>query len=656
MTGTPCIFEKPEKKNVQPLPVASVERLSRLESQYMVMQSQMIGMQSSLDRILTAVQVQGQPAGQQVYASPVEPGSSRDGDPAYQQCPRFPQLPGFASPAHKYATYGIVPSTTPSSEDESEDTLSRATIGAPIEALQGLANAAAEAAAAPCASSPVVRKRPRPEPAPGNAFPHVIEKGLVSEDEARQLFSIFFTGCHLFIPLFDPSHDTLESLMERTPWTFDSILTISSKIKSGNGPLTPTFYKCLEEAQGIARSTLFGPVVRKEAVMGMLLLAAWSTNGWLPCGHAMRMALDLGLHRALDRLVDESAKNRSDEEERDLVVSARIWLCLYWFDHQMSLGACRPILLRDESSVKHCRALLTHPMTSPTDVRLISLVELIGQKTQIYETLATLNGQINHNTLAFIRRANVALDKWYIDCDELHRQVTEADTLLRKILASELHYSKLWLVCVALRGVSWDKMPFEQRELAFQAKDAAYNCLSVFLDSTEYRAALRYAVHDVLVMLAFSGLFLLKVANLFHTEVDLAGIMTQVEQLAHLLSGVAAERYALTLRLMLTNLRRKLGMMPAVSNILAPMGEGVSPCIDPQVQQGVPTQLTTEEHGIAVQINDLGTLKPSAIPLWLQEQSLNDLGLPVNGSDGIFLKMNAMNGWCGDFTPMPVAW
>jgi len=78
--------------------------------------------------------------------------------------------------------------------------------------------------------------------------------------------------------------------------------------------------------------------------------------------------------------------------------------------------------------------------------------------------------------------------------------------------------------------------------------------------------------------------------------------------------------YALTLRLMLTNLRCKLGMMPAVSNMLAPMGEGVSPCIDPQVQQGVPTPLTTEEHGIAVQINDLGTLKPSAIPLWLQEQ------------------------------------
>jgi hypothetical protein len=78
-------------------------------------------------------------------------------------------------------------------------------------------------------------------------------------------------------------------------------------------------------------------------------------------------------------------------------------------------------------------------MASPTDVRLISLVELIAQKSmlnlrpvlpvllisnmfpaQIYETLAPLNGQVNHNTLSFIRRANVALDKWWSDCDELH--------------------------------------------------------------------------------------------------------------------------------------------------------------------------------------------------------------------------------------------
>lgn len=167
-----------------------------------------------------------------------------------------------------------------------------------------------------------------------NSFRHVVEKGLVSDAEARELYHIFFSGCHLFIPLFDSSYDTYEALKERSPWCFDAILAVASKIRAGNGPASVTFYKCLEEAQGIARSTLFGPVVRKEAVQAMLLLAAWSTSGWLPCGHALRMGLDLGLHLALEKLADSGAKRRSEEEERHLVVSARTWLCIYWFDHQ----------------------------------------------------------------------------------------------------------------------------------------------------------------------------------------------------------------------------------------------------------------------------------------------------------------------------------
>lgn len=48
----------------------------------------------------------------------------------------------------------------------------------------------------------------------------------------------------------------------------------------------------------------------------------------------------------------------------------------------MSLGTGRPIVLRDESSIRHCRILLSHPMVSPTDVRLISQVELIAQKSK----------------------------------------------------------------------------------------------------------------------------------------------------------------------------------------------------------------------------------------------------------------------------------
>ena len=693
MSGTQCVFEKPEKKNQQTNGVTnngSVERVSRLEGQYQMMQSQMIGMQSSLDRILSAIQNQGgaqypangippTPQSASTYPSmsesprndvsftpqPVVPSSNREGYYDDDRSPprkKFPPLPGFAPPPHKFATYGIVPSTAPSSDDESEDALPRSALNAPIEALQGLANAAVEAAAGPSLSPrrdaySRVKKRKRVEPTPRNAFPNVLEKGLVREEEARELYNIFFSGCHLFIPLFDPAYDTFESLRDRTPFCFDAILAVAAKIRVGNGQPGATFHRCLEEAQGIARSTLFGPVVRKEAVQAMLLLSAWSTNGWLPSGHAMRMALDLGLHRALEKLADgPSEGKRSEAEERDLVVSARIWLCLYWFDHQMSLGTGRPVILRDESSIRHCRLLLSHPMASPTDVRLVSQIELIIQKTQIYETLSPLNGQVNHSTLAFIRRANIALDKWWSDCDELHRPTMDEDSLLRKILSGELYYAKLWLVCVALRGVSWDKMPFEQRELAFQAKEAATNCLAIFLNSPAYRAALRYAVHDSLVTAAFSGLFLLKVANLFPGEVDLSAIAVQVDQLANLLSEVAAERYALTLRVMLTNLRRKIGM---TTPALQP-GDAATAIDVAAVASGM-YESVTGLTGMGV-LDDMSfswpadsMFSPSNIPLWLQEASLTDLGLPINGSDGVFLPFGP--GWTGlGEMGMPEAW
>lgn len=41
---------------------------------------------------------------------------------------------------------------------------------------------------------------------------------------------------------------------------------------------------------------------------------------------------------------------------------------------------------------------------------------------QIYESLAPLNGRVDHTTLGFIRRALIALDKWWQECDDMHRE------------------------------------------------------------------------------------------------------------------------------------------------------------------------------------------------------------------------------------------
>lgn len=133
-------------------------------------------------------------------------------------------------------------------------------------------------------------------------------------------------------------------------------------------------------------------------------------------------------------------------------------------------------------------------------------------------------------------------------------------------------------------------------------------------------------------------------------------------------------RYALALRIMLANLRRKVGMggssTPAPT--MPPPSFAQEMIISPTiVDPGMPPPFTMEELGF-VWPSDRGIFSPSAIPVWLREQvwlfsvelivrlmfrlqSLADLGLPVNGADGIFLP-NGPNGWAGDFGPMPEAW
>lgn len=182
--------------------------------------------------------------------SPQNTASGRQTSESKQEPQSWPKLPGFAPPVrvlfvtlpdrqdHRFGTYGIIPlSSAPaspshsrrSSRSASSDSTSDAAVplGAPIQALQALANAADQAAAlanGDGSSSDArqtarrhagdgtdqemsrkrkrvtigehniqlrVRKQTKPDPTPRNPFPDVVTKGLVSEAEARQLWDMW---------------------------------------------------------------------------------------------------------------------------------------------------------------------------------------------------------------------------------------------------------------------------------------------------------------------------------------------------------------------------------------------------------------------------------------------------------------------------------
>jgi len=64
----------------------------------------------------------------------------------------------------------------------------------------------------------------------------------------------------------------------------------------------------------------------------MSILAAFSDSGWLPSGHAVRMALDMGINMSFIKLLRTGmGKGKTPEEledERPLVVHSRVWFCV----------------------------------------------------------------------------------------------------------------------------------------------------------------------------------------------------------------------------------------------------------------------------------------------------------------------------------------
>ncbi len=134
------------------------------------------------------------------------------------------------------------------------------------------------------------------------------------------------------------------------------------------------------------------------------------------------------------------------------------------------------------------------------------------------------------------------------------------------------------------------------------------------------------------MQISFSCTFLLKVAILFPSELPAAMISKQVNELAELLSECAAERYSLTLRLMLRAFRRKMGEVTRAPGSPRPTsashnGQALSGEIDDN-QSGLQSLLSGDAAlgtGDFAMMDDIGPFNfphgfsPSALPPWITE-------------------------------------
>jgi hypothetical protein len=105
---------------------------------------------------------------------------------------------------------------------------------------------------------------------------------------------------------------------------------------------------------------------------------------------------------------------------------------------------------------------------------------VIPPLVRVWDHLHPLHGRVDSATIEFVRRISNDLITWHSEWRTMHLQRCDENSVLVKLLDAELYYAQLWTTCVALRGCNWERLTLDQRELAFQAKDAALKCLSTY--------------------------------------------------------------------------------------------------------------------------------------------------------------------------------
>ncbi|KAG8930090.1 hypothetical protein FRC02_004620 [Tulasnella sp. 418] len=403
------------------------------------------------------------------------------------------------------------------------------------------------------------------------AFPDIVTKKLISEEEAKELFNIFFTGCSMFLPVFDPETDSFEALHKRSPFCVNAICMVAAKVRDGGGPPSHTYKTCLDEVRSITGATLFSPVVRQEVVQAMVIIAGWGAgpkdSGWLTCGHATRMALEIGMQRAWPRLLKRmhAGKVSRSQEERELVISARTWFCLYLFEHQMSFGTGRPAVLKEDESVHECRLLLTHPLSIPDDMRLVSMVELMIIRERTHNLVNPTDvAPVTSETFAVLRQSMGSFQSWLKIWSQNFSDRYEEAAFHRQSLQVQRDFAELFHNATALRTIRGPedvaRMPPEQRQLAMRSIEVARSGLDVCLRSPSYREGMKYAVQYTHISATFAASFLIRLARLFPDDCNLESIMSDVEELTEVLSTIPATRFARTLRFMLRSAKRRRGI------------------------------------------------------------------------------------------------
>jgi hypothetical protein len=223
----------------------------------------------------------------------------------------------------------------------------------------------------------------------------------------------------------------------------------------------------------------------------------------------------------------------------------------------MSFGDGQKPMIREMEGLSQCRRFLEHPLSTPSDVRLVALVELLVLREPLHTRLS-IPGSVPHrqDLSAMLSQFRTDLNAWYAFYDALMRDRLglEPSTYYRESLRTQREYASLFANSLLLREVAQAsdllRLSDEEYILALSAARSAQTCLDIVVNGFSYPKNMPYAIPHTRLSVAFAASFLLRTGKLFPDRLDAQATMQQVDGAISLLDQCGASRLARALRFM----------------------------------------------------------------------------------------------------------
>jgi len=343
---------------------------------------------------------------------------------------------------------------------------------------------------------------------------------FVSTDHVVALFNIYFDHINMHCRLLDRKFHTPSLVCSRSPFLLTTICSIASKFYTAK----PELHSRLTElAKKLAFSVPAQGYKSVEIVQAYLLLSLWGCGTaeryeqdktWLLLGMAIRMAIDLNLHR-------KTAVHSQDTQEgkaRDLEVHnrERTWILCYCLDRSLSAQMGKPHSIKEDSIIRNAMQWSQSEFAVPSDELLAAYSEMQRILSRcldfLHSSTETASGLHEHcDYMLIIKTFETQILTWrqqsfFRPTDGLPAPEAEYTKLVSSFY---FHYAMLALNSFGLQN-ALDRSAVDIAHFFSRCYSSATACATLVRDELSARGYMKYAPDSHFVFTSYAVLSLLK--------------------------------------------------------------------------------------------------------------------------------------------------